>query len=178
VDRDRHLGFREIMEASGNTFEIIEVVGNWDDGTAQKVVADAVAVHKKFDGMFVQGGSTGAVRALMDASHPFIPVSGEAENGFRKLCAEHEKEGLLCASAGQSPGLVAISIKAAIHALKGEPMPQYISVPIPYVEAPNFKADENYYPALTDNFFTPNEFPPCNVNIKATEIMAKSEADQ
>jgi len=178
VDRDRHLGFREIMEASGNTFEIIEVVGNWDDGTAQKVVADAVAVHKKFDGMFVQGGSTGAVRALMDASHPFIPVSGEAENGFRKLCAEHEKEGLLCASAGQSPGLVAISIKAAIHALKGEPMPQYISVPIPYVESPNFKAGDNYYPDLTDNFFTPNEFPPCNVNIKATEIMAKSEADQ
>lgn len=178
VDRDRHLGFREIMEASGNTFEIIEVVGNWDDGTAQKVVADAVAVHKKFDGMFVQGGSTGAVRALMDASHPFIPVSGEAENGFRKLCAEHEKDGLLCASAGQSPGLVAISIKAAIHALKGEPMPQYISVPIPYVESPNFKAGDNYYPDLTDNFFTPNEFPPCNVNIKATEIMAKSEADQ
>jgi len=178
VDRDRHLGFREIMEASGNTFEIIEVVGNWDDGTAQKVVADAVAVHKKFDGMFVQGGSTGSVRALMDAGHPFIPVSGEAENGFRKLCAEHEKEGLLCASAGQSPGLVAISIKAAIHALKGEPMPQYISVPIPYVEAPNFKAGENFYPDLTDNFFTPNEFPPCNVNIKATEIMAKSEADQ
>ena len=178
VDRDRHLGFREIMEASGNTFEIIEVVGNWDDGTAQKVVADAVAVHKKFDGMFVQGGSTGAVRALMDASHPFIPVSGEAENGFRKLCAEHEKDGLLCASAGQSPGLVAISIKAAIHALKGEPMPQYISVPIPYVEAPNFKAGDNFYPDLTDNFFTPNEFPPCNVNIKATEIMAKSEADQ
>ena len=178
VDRDRHLGFREIMEASGNKFEIIEVVGNWDDGTAQKVVADAVAVHKKFDGMFVQGGSTGAVRALMDAGHPFIPVSGEAENGFRKLCAEHEKEGLLCASAGQSPGLVAISIKAAIHALKGEPMPQYISVPIPYVESPNFKAGDNYYPDLTDNFFTPNEFPPCNVNIKATEIMAKSEADQ
>jgi ribose transport system substrate-binding protein len=178
VDRDRHLGFREIMEASGNSFEIIEVVGNWDDGTAQKVVADAVAVHKKFDGMFVQGGSTGAVRALMDAGHPFIPVSGEAENGFRKLCAEHEKEGLLCASAGQSPGLVAISIKAAIHALKGEPMPQYISVPIPYVESPNFKAGDNYYPDLTDNFFTPNEFPPCNVNIKATEIMAKSEADQ
>ena len=158
---------------SGNTFEIIEVVGNWDDGTAQKVVADAVAVHKKFDGMFVQGGSTGAVRALMDAGHPFIPVSGEAENGFRKLCAEHEKDGLLCASAGQSPGLVAISIKAAIHALKGEPLPQYISVPIPYVELPDFKAGDNYYPDLTDNFFTPNEFPPCNVNIKATEIMAQ-----
>src|ERR671910_94663 len=85
VDRDRHLGFREVMEADGKDFEIIEVVGNWDDGTAQKVVADAVAVHGQFDGMFVQGGSTGAVRALIDADHPFIPVAGEAENGFRKL---------------------------------------------------------------------------------------------
>jgi ribose transport system substrate-binding protein len=178
VDRDRHLGFREIMEAQGNSFEIVEVVGNWDDGTAQKVVADALAVHKNFDGMFVQGGSTGAVRALMDAGHPFIPVSGEAENGFRKLCAQHEAEGLLCASAGQSPGLVAISIKAAIAALKGEALPQYISVPIPYVEAGQFKDGDNYYSDLTDNFFTPNEFPPCNVNIKATEIMAKTEADQ
>lgn len=177
VDRDRHVGFREIMEASGNKFEIIEVVGNWDDGTAQKVVADALAVHKKFDGMFVQGGSTGAVRALIDAKHPFIPVSGEAENGFRKLCAQHAAQGLLCASAGQSPGLVAISMKAAIEALQGKPMPQLISVPIPYVEHPNFKAGVNFYPDLTDNFFTPNEFPPCGVNITATEIMGKSEAN-
>src|SRR5579863_4681282 len=65
VDRDRHLGFRDEMEAKGNKFDIVEVVGNWDDGTAQKVVADALAVHKHFDGMYVQGGSTGAVRALM-----------------------------------------------------------------------------------------------------------------
>ena len=178
VDRDRHLGFREIMEASGNSFEIIEVVGNWDDGTAQKVTADAVAVHGQFAGMFVQGGSTGAVRALIDAGHPFIPVAGEAENGFRKLCAKHAGEGLLCSSAGQSPGLVAIAAKTAIHALQGDVLPQYVSVPIPLVEHPDFKAGENFYPDLTDNFFTPNEFPPCNVNITATEIMAKSESDQ
>jgi len=178
VDRDRHLGFREIMEASGNKFEIIEVVGNWDDGTAQKVTADAVAVHGQFDGMFVQGGSTGAVRALIDAGHPFIPVAGEAENGFRKLCAKHGGEGLICSSAGQSPGLVAIAAKAALHALQGNVMPQYVSVPIPLVEHPDFVAGENYYPDLTDNFFTPNEFPPCDVNITATEIMAKTQADQ
>ena len=48
-----------------------------------------MAVHKNFDGMFVQGGSTGAVRALIDAKHQMIPVGGETENGFRKLCAEH-----------------------------------------------------------------------------------------
>ncbi len=177
VDRDRHLGFREVMDAGGD-FEIIEVVGNWDDGTAQKVVADAVAVHGQFDGMFVQGGSTGAVRALIDADHPFIPVAGEAENGFRKLCAQHAEEGLLCSSAGQSPGLVAIAAKTAIHALQGDVLPQYVSVPIPLVEHPDFEAGVNYYPDLTDNFFTPNEFPPCDVNITAVEIMGQTEADQ
>lgn len=175
VDRDRHVGFRKVVEAAGNKFEVVEVVGNWDDGTAQKVVADAVAVHKKFDGMFVQGGSTGAVRALIDAKHPMIPVAGESENGFRKLCAERAKDGLLCTSMGQSPGLVAISMKAAVAALQGKVMPQMISVPIPTTTHPDFKAGVNYFPDLTDNFFTTNDFPPCGVNLKATDIMSKDE---
>lgn len=179
VDRDRHIGIREILEdPAGPKYEIIEVVGNWDDGTAQKVTADAIAVHKKFDGITVQGGSTGTVRAMIDAGHPFVPVAGEAENGFRKLCAENADKGLLCSSAGQSPGLVAIAMKTAITALKGETLPQYVSVPIPLTEHPDFKAGVDYYPDLGDNFFTPNEFPACGVNIKATEIMGKSEADQ
>lgn len=177
VDRDRHQGFRDVMEAEGNNFEIIEVVGNWDDGTAQKVVADAVAIHKKFDGMYVQGGSTGAVRALIDAGHPFIPVSGEGENGFRKLCAEHAKDGLVCSSATQSPALVSIAIKAAITALQGETVPQMISVPIPYAEEGQFEAGKNYYPDLADNFFVGNSFPACDVNFTGAEIMAKTEKD-
>lgn len=175
VDRDRHIGFRKVVEAAGNKFEVVEVVGNWDDGTAQKVVADAVAVHKNFAGMYVQGGSTGAVRALIDAKHKMIPVAGESENGFRKLCAERAKEGLLCTSVGQSPGLVAISMKAAVAALQGKVMPQMISVPLPVTTHPDFKAGVNYFPDLTDNFFTTNEFPACGVNLKAQDIMSKDE---
>jgi ribose transport system substrate-binding protein len=177
VDRDRHLGFREVVEAPGNKFEIIEVVGMWDDGTAQKATADAIAVHKKFDGIYTQGGSTGTVRALIDTKHPFIPVSGEAENGFRKLCSQHGKDGLVCASAGQTPALVAIAIKAAIEALQGKAIPQNVSVPLPYVEHPNFKDGENFYSNLSDNFFVANAFPACNVNVSATEIMGRSEAN-
>lgn len=174
VDRDRHIGFREVME-KGTKFQFVEVVGNWDDGTAQKVTADAIAVHGKFDAVFVQGGSTGTVRAMMDAHHPFVPIAGEAENGFRKLIAQHAKEGLKGISIGQSPGLVAISMKAAITALQGNPMPQLISVPIPAADYTQLKDGVNYWSNLSDNFFTPNEFPPCGVNITATEIMAKDE---
>ena len=79
----------------GKKFEVIEVIGKWDDGTAQKAVADAIAIHKKFDGIYTQGGSTGTVQALIDTHHPFIPVSGETENGFRKLCAKYADQGPL-----------------------------------------------------------------------------------
>ena len=117
-------GGRSHRRARAAHFQFVEVVGNWDDGTAQKVTADAIAVHGHFDAVFVQGGSTGTVRAMMDAHHPFVPIAGEAENGFRKLIAQHAKEGLKGISIGQSSGLVAISIKAAITALQGNPMPR------------------------------------------------------
>jgi len=172
VDRDRHLGFREVMEKEGK-FQIVEVVGNWDDGTAQKATADALAVHGKFEAVFTQGGSTGSVRAMMDAKHPFVPMAGEGENGYRKLIAKHAGEGLKGYSYSQSPGLVSISMKAAISALEGNPMPQLISVPIPAVDYTTLKDNVNYWSNLTDNFFAANEFPACGVNVTAPEIMAK-----
>jgi ribose transport system substrate-binding protein len=172
VDRDRHLGFREVMEKEGK-FQIVEVVGNWDDGTAQKATADALAVHGKFEAVFTQGGSTGSVRAMMDAKHPFVPMAGEGENGYRKLIVQHAGEGLKGFSYSQSPGLVAISMKAAISALEGNPMPQLISVPIPAVDYTTLKDNVNYWSNLSDNFFAANEFPACGVNVTAPEIMAK-----
>jgi len=172
VDRDRHLGFREVMEKEGK-FQIVEVVGNWDDGTAQKATADAVAVHGKFEAVFTQGGSTGSVRAMMDAKHPLVPMAGEGENGYRKLIAKHAGEGLKGLSYSQSPGLVSVSMKAAISALEGNPMPQLISVPIPVVDYTTLKDNVNFWSNLSDNFFAANEFPACGVNVTAPEIMAK-----
>ncbi|MFO1067469.1 MAG: sugar ABC transporter substrate-binding protein [Geminicoccaceae bacterium] len=174
VDRDRHLGFRSVMEAEGNNFEIVEIVGNWDTGTSQKATADALAVHGRFDAVFTQGGSDGTVRAMIDAGHPFVPIAGEGENGFRKQIAQYKDQGLKGLSYGQSPGLVAISMKAAISALEGNTMPQLISVPIPVADYNTLKDGENFWSDLTDKFYTPNEFPPCEVNIKAVDIMAKS----
>jgi ribose transport system substrate-binding protein len=178
VDRDRHDGFREVLKKSGRKFDVVEVVGKWDDGTAQKATADAIAVHKKFVGVYVQGGSTGTVRALLDSGHPMVPISGETENGYRKLCAKHAAKGLRCSSAGTGPAQVAVTIKAAIAALQGEKVPQSIALPASYVEYPNIKEGSDFYPALSDNFFVGNSFPDCKIGITAEEIMGKSEANQ
>jgi ribose transport system substrate-binding protein len=178
VDRDRHDGIQEVLKASGKPWETVEVVGKWDDGTAQKVVADAIAVHKSFVGVTVQGGSTGTVRAMMDAKHPFVPVGGETENGFRKLCGAHSGDGLKCASGGTGPAQVAVAIKTAIAALEGQVVPQSIKLPLAKVEDPNFKDGENFYADQSDNFFVGNAFPTCGINFTAQEIMGQSEQNQ
>ncbi|MCZ4347044.1 sugar ABC transporter substrate-binding protein [Devosia neptuniae] len=177
VDRDRSIGINAVLDESGGDWERVSVVGNWDDGTAQKVVADAIAVHGSFDAILAQGGTTGVVQAMLDAGHPMVPVAGESENGFRKLMAEHSAEGLKGISIGQSPGLVAIAMKAAVSALEGNVMPQLISVPLPVATYDELEDGVNYWSDLPDNFFTVNEFPACGVNITGPSIMAQSEAD-
>jgi ribose transport system substrate-binding protein len=178
VDTDRHNGIHETLDASGKKWDVVEVVGKWDDGTAQKASADAIATQKHFDGITVQGGSTGTVRAFMDAKHPFVPVGGETENGFRKLCAAHSADGLKCASGGTGPAQVAVAIKTAIDALEGNVVPQSVKLPLATAEDPNFKDGENFYSKEGDNFFVGNSFPTCGINFTAQEIMGQSETNQ
>ncbi|MCP8885192.1 sugar ABC transporter substrate-binding protein [Devosia sp. XJ19-1] len=177
VDRDRSAAIHDTFAATGGDWEIVEVVGNWDDGTAQKVTADAIAVHGQFDAVAAQGGTTGVVQAMIDAGHPMVPIAGESENGYRKLVAARSADGLKGISIGQSPGLVAIAMKAAVSALEGNAMPQLISVPLPVATYDQLEDGLNFWSDLPDNFFTVNEFPPCGVNISGPAIMSQSEAD-
>ena len=176
VDRDRHEGVQEALKASGKKWETVEVIGKWDDAVAQKVVADAIAVHKRFVGIAAQGGDTGVVQALMDAKHPMVPFAGETENGFRKACAQNPS--LNCASGGTGPAQVAVAIKTAIAALEGKVIPQSVKLPLSTVNHPDFKDGVNYYGAQSDNFFVGNAFPTCGINFTAQEIMGQSEANK
>ncbi|TLU73096.1 substrate-binding domain-containing protein [Lichenicoccus roseus] len=173
VDRDRHEGFRAAM-AKDPGVQITEVVGNWDDGTGQKAVADALAVHGNFDGIYTQGGSIGVTHAVMDAGKGFIPIAGEGENGFRKLIVAHANDGLLGDSAGQSPALVAVALKAALAALDGRALPQEIAVPIPEANYKTLVAGKTYFPDVSDTFFAASDFPVCSINLGAKDILGAS----
>ncbi|HVY51250.1 MAG TPA: sugar ABC transporter substrate-binding protein [Devosia sp.] len=175
VDTDRHAGIHEVLDASGKKWDVVEVVGKWDDGTAQKATADAIAVNGHFDGITAQGGDTGVVQAMIDAKHPFVPFGGETENGFRKFCAAHAAEGLKCTSAGTGPAQVAVAIKTAIDALKGNVVPQSVKLPLAIVSDPDFKDGESFYSDQSDNFFVGNSFPTCGINFDAREIMGQTK---
>src|SRR5678816_4323645 len=177
VDRDRHDGIQEVFKASGKKWDTVEVIGKWDDPTAQKVTADAIAVHKKFDAITAQGGDTGVVQAMIDAKHPMVPFGGETENGFRKFCAKYGAEGLKCSSAGTGPAQVAVAIKTAIAALEGKVVPLSLKLPLAKAEYPSMKDGTDFYPAQNDNFFVGNAFPSCGINFTAQEIMGQTEAN-
>jgi ribose transport system substrate-binding protein len=178
VDTDRHNGIQETLKGSGKKWDVVEVVGKWDDATAQKATADAIAVQKRFDGITAQGGDTGVVQAMIDAGHPFVPFGGETENGFRKFCAADAAKGLKCSSAGTGPAQVAVAIKTAVDALQGKVIPQSIKLPLAVAEDPNFKDGEDFYSKESDNFFVGNSFPSCGINFSAQEIMGQSKADK
>jgi ribose transport system substrate-binding protein len=178
VDTARHDGIHEVLDASGKQWDVTEVMGKWDDGTAQKVTADAIATNGPFVGITAQGGDTGVVQAMLDASHPMVPFGGETENGFRKFCATKADEGLKCTSAGTGPAQVAVAIKTAIAALEGQIVPQSVKLPLAIVSDPDFKAGEDYFPDQSDNFFVGNSFPTCGINFTAQEIMGQSKENQ
>lgn len=178
VDTDRHNGIHKVLDASGKTWDVVEVVGKWDDGTAQKATADAIAVNGKFDGITAQGGDTGVVQAMIDAGHAFVPFGGETENGFRKFCAAHSADGLKCSSAGSGPAQVAVAIKTAIDALEGKVVPQSVKLPLAIAEDPNFKDGTDFYSAQSDSFFVGNSFPSCGINFDAAEIMGQTKENQ
>jgi ribose transport system substrate-binding protein len=177
VDTDRHNGIHETFDASGKKWDVTEVVGKWDDPTAQKVTADAIATNGPFAGITAQGGDTGVVQAMIDAKHAFVPFGGETENGFRKFCAKYAGEGLKCSSAGTGPAQVAVAIKTAIAALEGNVVPQSVKLPLAIVEDPNFKEGSDFFPDQSDNFFVGNSFPTCGINFTAQEIMGQTKED-
>ncbi|WP_419729123.1 substrate-binding domain-containing protein [Lichenicola sp.] len=167
VDQDRHEGFRAALKADPG-IQVTEVVGNWDDGTGQKAVADALAVNGNFDGIYTQGGSVGVTHALLDSHKPLIPIDGEGENGFRKLIVANP--GLMGESVGQSPALSAVALKVALAALQGQTLPEEIRVPAQIANYKNMQAGTNYFPELSDTFFAAHDFPVCDIKLSAAEI--------
>jgi ribose transport system substrate-binding protein len=174
ADRDRSKGFHEVVDGSGKNYNVIQVVGNWDTGTSNKVTADAIAVNGHFDGVADQAGSDGALQAVLDAHHPMIAIAGAGENAFNQMCAQHEREGLKCLAVTAPPAVSSVAIKAALSALQGEVMPQDIAVPLPVTTAPNFKQGVSYFPELGGSFFPENQFPACGVNQSAEDIMKQA----
>lgn len=168
VDTERRQGAAEVWKANPG-ITTVEVQGDWDPGKAQTATATALAANPDIAGVWCQGGTDGVVRAFLDAGRPLVPVAGESENGFRKQMLEF-KDTMPALSIGQSPGLVCVSMRAALSLLLGEPVPSAVSVPLPSATTDQLVPGVNVFPDAPDNFFTTTQIPACGVNLSFEEV--------
>jgi ribose transport system substrate-binding protein len=169
VDNGRNAGAHSVFDKTPGIKVLGEQPGMWADGPAQTVMATALGAFPQIDGVWCQGGDTGVLKAFMDAKKPFVPVAGEAENGFRKLAVQNK---IPVISVGQTPAMVAVSIKLAIDMLKdGLEVPQDINVPLPVRTLDQMKSGVDYFPEVKDNFFVAFQLPECGVLFTADEIL-------
>jgi ribose transport system substrate-binding protein len=171
VDTERRQGAQEVWDANPG-ITIVEVVGDWDPGKAQQVTATALAANPDIVGVWCQGGTDGVVRAFQDAGRPLVPIAGEAENGFRKQMLQY-KDQFPGYSIGQTPGLVCVSIRAAISLLLGEPVPRAVSVPLPEVKTADLVPGVNVFPDAPDDFFTATQIPACGIDLSFEQVDAQ-----
>jgi ribose transport system substrate-binding protein len=172
VDTDRNTGAKAVFSEYPDINIIAELEGQWGSGVAQQVMADFLATQPEINGVWIQGGGPGVIQAFDDAGYALVPMAGEAENGFRKALAERGDEGLVGISVGQTPGMVAVSMQAALELLQGRELPRNIAMPLPLVTSEDIEEGVHYFADLPDDFFTPIKIPECGVNLNPDEILS------
>jgi ribose transport system substrate-binding protein len=170
VDSDRIAGAKSVFEEYPDINILAELEGRWDSGTAQTVVSDFLATQPEIDGVWIQGGGPGVIQAFLNAGYEELPpMAGEAENGFRMAMGNGDFEGI---SVGQTPGMVAVSMQAALELLQGRELPRVISMPLPLVTSEDIEEGVHYFPDLPVDFFTPIKIPVCGVDLEPEAILA------
>ncbi len=71
----RENGLLSVLKKYPNIHIVANVAGDWDDATAHTALASALAAHPNVGGVWLSGGSPGAILAM--GSHPTIPFVGE-----------------------------------------------------------------------------------------------------
>jgi ribose transport system substrate-binding protein len=167
VDNDQAQGAMSVFKKHPG-LSVVDVYGNWDVGTNQKVTADALSTHHDIGGIWGTEGATGALQAAVQAAAPIVAITSESDNGFMQLAAERKIPALVI---GQSPSLAAVAVRAAIASLSGKDLPQSANVPLSPIETADMKPEADYFPKLPGSFVTNINIAKCGVQIPVTDIV-------
>ena len=109
VDAAEAAGFHSVLKKNPGIKVLNESYGKWDDGEAQKVMADLLSRYNNIDGVFTEGGmQQGVVRAYLAAKKKFVPVAGTGRERLRLPAQEVLEAG----SAGRAGRLGALRRRA------------------------------------------------------------------
>jgi ribose transport system substrate-binding protein len=122
-------------------------------------MSDLISAYPEIDGVWADGSqvSTGALKALMAANKPLIPVVGDDYNGLLRLYDEYSAEypdfGFQAIS--EPTWESAIALRIALDILKGEEVPFKQMIEPTAITVDNYK--EYYKSDLPDAVFVDTE---------------------
>lgn len=115
----------------------------WEEDRAKVVMADLIAAYPQIDGIWADGAqmAAGALKALIAAGRPLVPVSGDDYNGLLKLYDAHKdkapnfKIGLVSEPSWE--GVVAL--RTAVKLLGGEAVPKRQIIDPTVIDGSNYQ---------------------------------------
>ena len=169
VDADEAAGFHGVLKKFPNIKVLKETYGKWDDGEAQKVMADLLSRYQNIDGVFTEGGmQQGVVRAYVAAHRKFVPVSGTDENGFACQLKQYNSQGLRGVQVSTALWADAVALKTALDLLAGKTVPRFI--PGSFTAWNTEQAIKQCRPKVSPSIFLQVSAPKYGVNLTVEEV--------
>ncbi len=153
ANEQRNQGAKAVFDANPGIKIVATYSGQWDSATAQRETAAQLPSLPRIDGVWVQGGSDGVVKAFIAAHRPIPIFAGESENGFRKYMAGISKPQITAMSIGQPPFLSVMALELAREVLKGQHARTDVMISFPKVTSDQVQVGKTVFPALSDSFF-------------------------
>jgi ribose transport system substrate-binding protein len=137
-------------------------------GPEQEGVAKCLGAHPNVDGVWAMGYAGGAMKALDEAGHPQVPVTGGAYNVGTTNCFELKGE---CLLASYPAYIGALALKTAVEILDGDDPPKDQSTKFPFFQqggadtkVPDetvmpLELDVNVFPKLDGGLVLPWQLP-------------------
>jgi len=127
----------------------------WEEDRAKVVMADLIAAYPQIDGVWCDGSqvAAGAMKALLAAKRPLVPVTGDDYNGLLKLYAQEGdknpkfKIGLLSEPTWES----VVALRTALKLLNGEDVSKRQIIEPRLITSDNYKSYVR--PDLADGVF-------------------------
>jgi ribose transport system substrate-binding protein len=127
----------------------------WEEDKAKVVMADLIAAYPEIDGVWCDGSqvAAGAMKALLAAKRPLVPVTGDDYNGLLKLFAQESanqpkfKIGLLSEPTWES----VVALRTALNLLSGKDVAKRQVIEPKLITVENYKSYVR--PELPDGVF-------------------------
>lgn len=152
-------GYKSVLKKYPGIKIIGTFNGNYALGPEQSGVASLLSAHPDVDGILTQGYGSGALKALKQAGHAPVPVTGFSYNTSSVTCAQ--TKGAKCILGSNAPYLSSEAIKLAVETLdrKQAKKPRNIYLYTPYFSTNPLKIGGFGYAKMEKIKIGKNAFP-------------------